>query len=37
MNELLWYNQGIHSGLITNQDKNNLMSLKTIHHISYIG
>ena len=28
MNELLWYNQGIHSGLITNQDKNNLMSLK---------
>ena len=37
MNELLWYNQGIHSGLITNQDKNNLMSLKTIHHNFYSG
>ena len=37
MNELLWYNQGIHSGLITNQDKNNRMSLKIIHHNFYSG
>ena len=32
MNELLWYNQGIHSGLITNQYKKNLMYLKIINH-----
>ena len=37
MNELLWYNQGIHSGLITNQDKNNRISLKILHHNSYSG
>ena len=35
MNELLWYNQGIHSGLMTNQDTNNRISLKILHHNFY--
>ena len=35
MNELLWYNQGIHSGLMTNQDKNNRISLRILHHNFY--
>ena len=37
MNELLWYNQGIHSGLMTNQDKKNRISLRILHHNFYSG